>query len=147
MQTQAVFVYGSFRPDKINYKLIGRWVRQIERAATRGDLYDLGLYPVMLPGDGIVRGTLLTVADLDRTLGVLDERMGYLGPGCAENRFERVLVAVTTDSGAAWPAYVYIWPAGRKTELPTGAAFVPGGDWVQWQAGAEQNTGTSQLPA
>ena len=97
----SIFVYGTLRREQIRGRC---WPRQPIVVFDRfviGQLFDLGPYPALVRGQGVVGGELWQFAheDLEETLRVLDEIEGYLGPG-RRNLYERDIVSVypTPDS-------------------------------------------------
>jgi gamma-glutamylcyclotransferase (GGCT)/AIG2-like uncharacterized protein YtfP len=75
-----VFVYGTLKPEEVNYQryCAGKVVEE-KRAIAFGQLFDLPLgYPAMTLGESPVQGYLLTLAD-PTVLSILDE-IGRLRP-------------------------------------------------------------------
>ncbi|MER5882368.1 gamma-glutamylcyclotransferase family protein [Streptomyces sp. NPDC001941] len=132
MSTRALpfFVYGTLRPGEGNHDrfLRGRTVAE-EPAVLHGALlYDGPGYPFALPGDGAVRGELVTAADegYGALLRVLDELEEYFGPGHPLNVYARVERDVVRErDGATVRAWVYFAAPG----VPTGPA-IAAGDWL-----------------
>jgi len=127
-EPQLLFVYGTLRPGLT--EVAGHLVDDLERAGAatvRGLLFDLGEYPGMVAGDGIVHGELLRVDDAAR-FAALDEYEGCGGP---RPLFERHRTTGRRDTGeevTAW-AYFYARPvAGREQ--------IPGGDYVAHRRGS-----------
>jgi len=93
------FVYGTLRPDGWNHRLIEQYVRHAVPATAKGILVDLGTIPALIPGDGLVRGVLLTVdsaaiARMDKLEGV-------------PHFYRRTITTVTFDDGSTTDAWVY----------------------------------------
>ena len=61
--TTRLFVYGTLMPGFGNYANIEHLVRSSQPASTEGVLIDLGAYPAMIPGLGLVKGVLLELDD------------------------------------------------------------------------------------
>ena len=98
-ETTNLFVYGTLMPGMGNYGLIEAQVHSTHPASTRGILCSLGTIPAMIPGDGIVRGVLLTVdqdalKETDRLEGV-------------PHFYQRKETTVTLDDGSQVEAWVY----------------------------------------
>ena len=56
-----LFVYGTLRVNRPNYPAIARHVIDVEPATVQGILVDLGSFPALIPGPGIVQGELLAL--------------------------------------------------------------------------------------
>jgi gamma-glutamylcyclotransferase (GGCT)/AIG2-like uncharacterized protein YtfP len=104
-ETVNLFVYGSLQPGAWNHRLIERYVRRAVPGIVKGILVDLGSFPALVPGDGLVRGVMLT-ADA-RAMEITDRLEGV------PHLYRRKEMTVTlTDGGqiAAW-VYEYAEPA------------------------------------
>lgn len=102
-----VFVYGTLQRGEVRSH---RWPRppvKVESATIRGLIRDLGPYPALVPGDGMVLGELwhLRAQDLEQTLRVLDEIECY---GNEEvDLYVRRVVECATEEGAVKRGYTY----------------------------------------
>jgi gamma-glutamylcyclotransferase (GGCT)/AIG2-like uncharacterized protein YtfP len=102
-----IFVYGTLQQGEVRS---GRWpypAVSIERATIRAQVRDLGPYPALVEGDGIVLGELWTISaeHLDETLRVLDEIECF---GNEEvDLYIRKIVLCETASGRTKRAYTY----------------------------------------
>ena len=61
-QPFRLFAYGTLLPGEANHRLIERQVRSARTGCIEGVLVDLGAFPALIPGDGIVKGMLLELA-------------------------------------------------------------------------------------
>lgn len=127
-EPDLLFVYGTLRPA-LARGLPRRLTRDLEvvgSATISGTLLDLGAYPGMIPGPGVVRGELLRIAD-DERLAAIDayEECGGAAPLFRRERMEATLADGTRRS--AW-AYISIRPAD-------GARIIPDGDYAAHRAG------------
>jgi len=118
-----LFVYGTLRPSLAS-AATHALVHDLERAGAatmRGVLYDLGPYPAMTRGDGVVHGELLCVHDAAR-LRALDAYEECGGPA---PRFERVEGIARRADGVevAAAAYLYVGPIGD-------GVVIAGGDYA-----------------
>lgn len=118
-EPELLFVYGTLRPSSGGAGTA--LVRHLEHrgpATARGTLYDLGSYPAMIGGDGVVHGDVLRIpssADLD----ALDRYEECDGPHPLFRR-ERIEIRLADDQRTwAW-AYLYARPVGRAPVIPEG---------------------------
>lgn len=94
----------------------------------RGRLLDLGAYPGLVEGPGLVRGELYRLAD-PAALAVLDGFEGYRPEDPGGSEYLRRAEELAEPAVTAW---VY-----RLRQAPAGAAPVAGGDWARHLAGRE----------
>lgn len=92
--------------------VLARGAKFVGEGTTRGTLVDLGPYPGLLPGTGVVRGEVYTLDD-PQLLPVLDREEGY--------NFERRSTAIAFEGRRrrAW-VYWYRGPRDRARVLPAG---------------------------
>jgi len=127
-----IFVYGTlqFGEERAHH-----WPRQplkIEPAETRGRLYDLGLYPALMPGDDRVVGELwhLATSDIEMTCRVLDAVEGY-NQG-EPDWYRRDVVICITAAGETCRAYTYRY--AKKATIDEGMRLEPGADGLcRWK--------------
>ncbi|MFN8482927.1 MAG: gamma-glutamylcyclotransferase family protein [Anaerolineae bacterium] len=123
-----LFVYGTLRPGGAAFGRIALFVRGIERARLPShDLYDLGAYPMALPGAGVVVGELLTLHSETYTYALhrLDRYEGY-DAAQDDGLYLRRRVTVTTAEGQAVAAWTYLGTAESIADRPP----IPSGDWL-----------------
>lgn len=118
----AVFVYGTLKQGECRGDVIP--ASGPRRAGTiRGRLVDLGAFPGLLGGDGVVHGEWVPVADGAAVLRVLDEIEGFRGylPE-HESLYHRVVVTVTLgdEQRTAW-TYRLVGEEGASENLAEGA--------------------------
>jgi gamma-glutamylcyclotransferase (GGCT)/AIG2-like uncharacterized protein YtfP len=121
-EPERLFVYGTLRPSfgEEGTSLV-RHMKAEGPATARGLLYDLGSYPGMVRGDGVVHGELLQItqpADLE----ALDHYEECGGPWPL---FRREPMEVLRPDGEAAIAWVYLY--ARSVE---GATFIDCGDYL-----------------
>jgi gamma-glutamylcyclotransferase (GGCT)/AIG2-like uncharacterized protein YtfP len=118
-----IFFYGSLRPPYDTQRRIGiaSMVRHLGRAEVRGTLHDLGAYPALAVGAGVVVGDLYEVVGAGLA-DVLDPFEGFdpANPGASLYVRERIVLAA--PEGVAW---VY-----RYRGLLDPPTAIVGGDWV-----------------
>lgn len=107
-ETTKLFVYGTLMPGKWNYRLIESQVHSTSLASTRGILCSLGTIPAMIPGEGIVKGVLLTL-DL-KALTITDRLEGVPHFYCREE------ASVLCDDGEQVEAWIYRYARETSTE-------------------------------
>lgn len=111
-----LFVYGTLLPGCSNYWQIERRVRDARPGKVNGVLIDLGAFPALIPGDGLVEGM---VFDVDRVaLRIADRIEGYR-PSGGDWLYLRKKVVVNLDSGSQEPAWAYFFAdVDRISHLP-----------------------------
>lgn len=103
-QLFKLFVYGTLMPGESNYGLIERHVRSARPGSIKGVLVDLGAFPALIPGDGIVRGMLLELAS--EAIEITDRLEGYRHSG-NRSLYLRKEVVVQLDNGEQATAWTY----------------------------------------
>jgi gamma-glutamylcyclotransferase (GGCT)/AIG2-like uncharacterized protein YtfP len=97
MASCNVFVYGTLKPgERYHDRYCGDLLETARLATVRGNLYHLPhcRYPAMTPGDGWVRGYLLSFRD-ERALCQIDQLEGYHpNRPAADNEYQRQVVEV-----------------------------------------------------
>ncbi|NDJ85138.1 MAG: gamma-glutamylcyclotransferase [Chloroflexi bacterium] len=135
------FFYGTLRRGQPNYALL-RSNTSIEEPALapQMELYSLGNFPMMVPGDHTVRGELVTLEH--RIYDQLKERIDYLEgfrPFVAgECLYQRNLIQVVreADGERVW-AWAYV---GTRDFVLGRYPQVPGEDWTAHQMNIMMNT-------
>lgn len=139
-----VFVYGTLRPAlaAATRHLVDD-LEQVGSATVRGLLFDLGNYPGMIEGDGIVHGDLLRLGSPNRLL-LLDE---YEECGSPRPLFRRQRILARQATGEIVAAWTYLYARSI-----TGAVQIPEGDYATHLRGpslrgrTEHGTGTPLPP-
>jgi gamma-glutamylcyclotransferase (GGCT)/AIG2-like uncharacterized protein YtfP len=105
--SEPIAFYGSLRRSfGVQQRLgIHSRLRYLRPCLLRGRLYDLGAYPALLPGDGLVRAELYEPL-YDRLIGFLDEFEGYDPQRPKQSQYLRRLVELIEPRVAAW-VYLY----------------------------------------
>lgn len=94
-----LFVYGSLKPREWNYRLIEEYVHQAVPGTVSGRLVDLGSFPALVPGRGIVQGVMLEV---DEAALVITDRLEGV-----PHLYRRQEVSVTFTNGGQHTAWTY----------------------------------------
>jgi len=103
-QPFRLFVYGTLLPGQGNYRLIERHVRSTRPATIQGVLVDLGAFPALILGEGIVKGMLLELDD--KAMAITDRLEGF-HPGDDQSLYLRKEVIVQLDDGQEVQAWTY----------------------------------------
>jgi len=101
---ERLFVYGTLMPGCCNHRWIEGSVHSACSGRIRGILVDLGAYPALVSGDGIVEGVVL---EIDAPAVVfLDHVEGYV-PRRDDCLYSRKEVTVELDDGKETNAWTY----------------------------------------
>jgi gamma-glutamylcyclotransferase (GGCT)/AIG2-like uncharacterized protein YtfP len=92
--TTCLFVYGTLMPGHGNHRRIERFVLRGRPGRITGILVDLGAFPALVPGDGLVEGVLLEI--VPSALSITDQIEGY-APNRSDCLYVRKQVTVTLD--------------------------------------------------
>lgn len=119
-----VFVYGTLRPAVANGepRLLVEGLRQDGPATVRGRIVDLGDYPGLVEGSGLVHGDLLVVEDAEQ-LAALD---AYEECGPPSFLYRREVVTAERPNGDSLAVWVY-----RYCRVVNPAAEIAGGDYLK----------------
>lgn len=104
--TTNLFVYGTLMPEESNHGYIQEFVRKARRGTVEGVLVDLGRYPALMHGRGIVRGVLLEVDE--GALAITDRIEGYV-PDRSRCLYFREEVLVRLEDGQEKGAWTYVF--------------------------------------
>lgn len=119
-----VFVYGTLQRGHCRAHLMERaGPISVMPATVRGRLVDLGEYPGLVAGDGVVHGELWTYEDVGALLGELDAVEDFAGwDRLGTSLYVRILARVTVGVATEW-AWAYLWrgPGGK---------LIDGGRWT-----------------
>ena len=119
-----VFFYGTLMTG-FNRRLrigIDSKLRYVGRGSIKAILFDLGIYPAAVPGEGRVWGELFETDEPDLVLAGLDSIEGYR-PGDPEHSlYMRIQSPVTLEDGQTESAWVYFYnaPLGQASQIPSG---------------------------
>jgi gamma-glutamylcyclotransferase (GGCT)/AIG2-like uncharacterized protein YtfP len=105
------------RPNRPN---LTPYVELVRECLIPGSLYDVGPYPALVPGDGVVRGELWRTTSED-ALAVIDHWEGYEAALEDQAPYVRRRTRLIEPDLDAW---VYVW--NRPLD---GLVAIPGGDW------------------
>lgn len=120
--TTRLFVYGTLMPGGHYYPSLARHVRRRWPGTIRGMLVNVGWYPALLPGDGLVRGLVYELPDSAlRTTDAIEQYDARRGAGEYLRKrvtveIDPVVAAAGANSLEAW-TYEYARPE-RLAHLP-----------------------------
>ena len=101
-----LFVYGTLMPRESNYRQIEHLVIDHKPGTIDGVLVDLGAYPALVPGEGIVKGVMLRMKQ--EALEITDRIEGY-HPVRDRCLYVREEVAVRFEDGRETVAWTYFF--------------------------------------
>jgi gamma-glutamylcyclotransferase (GGCT)/AIG2-like uncharacterized protein YtfP len=130
------FFYGTLMAghDHAVARMIHAVLEPLGPATGSGRLYAIrdpgGWYPVLVAGDGQVRGQLYAAGSEfgERHLSLLDGYEGYLEASEQQSHYLRVTATVTDAQGAEIAAQAYRFNA----PVPANAEAIPDGDFAAW---------------
>lgn len=102
-------------------------IRFVGPCTVAGELYDLGDWPGLRPGNGRVVGEIHALLD-DAVLGVLDGFEDYDAMHPRESMYLRERVPLL-DTGGGDTAWTYVY-----NQVPDASTRIPHGDWRRWLA-------------
>ena len=115
---QHIFVYGTLLPGESRHGHLMEFRPQAQADAwATADLLDMGSYPGLVPGKGVVQGELYTFPDPTAVLTSLDQIEGYR-PG-EPSLYQRVVLQVESQTDVQW-AWTYVCASGDGTPIPSG---------------------------
>lgn len=122
-KSSLIAVYGTLRAPAVRRRLgVDAAMRFRGRCRLRGFLYDLGDYPALLAGEGIVQADLHALTD-PRALARIDAFEDIVQGNPAASLYRRERWRMLAPDVEAW-VYVYNRPV-------IGLPRVPGGDWMR----------------
>ena len=99
-----LFAYGTLKPGFPNYRHIQQHVHACLPGVIDGVPVDLGSFPALVPGTGIVRGVVLEIDD--EALTITDHIEGC-DPDEKRSLYLRKKVSVRLTAGSTLTAWVY----------------------------------------
>lgn len=137
---ELLFVYGTLRPAlaAAGHAHLVRDLDVVGRATVPGVLVDLGEYPGLVSGAGLVHGELLRITDPARLValdayedcGAPVDCGGPVACGAPEPLFHRVRMVARLADGTTVDAWGY-----RCARPPLGALIIASGDYAAHVAG------------
>ena len=121
---ERMFFYGTLRTGFTRRPQIGidSKLKFVGRGSIQALLFDLGLYPAAVPGDGRVWGEVFETDDPVTVLLRLDAIEGYRPAAPDQSLYTRVQAPVVLEDGRAVDAWVYLYnaPLGQAPQILSG---------------------------
>jgi gamma-glutamylcyclotransferase (GGCT)/AIG2-like uncharacterized protein YtfP len=128
MSKSTLFVYGSMMKGMVHHNKLAAQVKELKPATCEGVLYRLPVgYPVMVDGQGVVKGELLTLNNFKEIIKILDEFEGYSATTPDKSLNLRVEKPVLVE-GAKKPVSSFVYVL-NPDKLPKEAARIDSGDY------------------
>lgn len=119
-KVSRLFVYGTLKQAQAHGDLLQSLALRVDPATTRGQLLDLGLFPGLVRGEGVVHGELMTfpVMHLATVLAVVDHLEGFVEGDPAASLFLREQIVAETEQGDLVDAIAYFYNQSHPDALP-----------------------------
>ena len=110
MSTKKFFVYGTLKEGGYYAKEFDKFRIKTKSAKLNGyDLFNLGWFPGIIPGDGKVVGELHEYKDYDKVQSLMDSIEGYDEENEEDSLYLRKNALVTDEDGEETTAVVYVF--------------------------------------
>jgi len=119
-----LFAYGTLIPgcEPPQMSAVCARMELVGEATVRGVLYNLGTFPGVVEGEGVVRGVVLRVPP--EAWAAMDAYEGCPIPGGDDGLFKRILTRATLTGGGEVECWLYVYAREVGNRGP-----VPSGDW------------------
>jgi gamma-glutamylcyclotransferase (GGCT)/AIG2-like uncharacterized protein YtfP len=134
MYLNNLFVYGTLLPGLKNYKrFIEPHKHKIYEAKSRGVMYLVpgDGYPVILDGEGEIKGVMFETSDLMFILPEIDDIEKYTDVESQSMLVREIRDVELLESGKTVKAHVYMWPPTKAEWLKKNGEVIPDGDWAR----------------
>lgn len=122
--SECIFFYGTLRTGFTRRAQIGidAKLTYVGSGSIQALLFDLGIYPAAVPGDGRVWGEVFETDDPASVLPPLDAIEGYRPAAPEQSLYTRMQVPVTLENGRTVSAWVYFYnaPLGQASQILSG---------------------------
>jgi len=135
MYLNKLFVYGTLLPGLKNYKrFIESHKPKVYEARAKGVMYHIpgDGYPVVLEGEGVVKGVLYETRDLSVILPEIDEIEKYTDVESQSLLIREIRDVEVLDTGKTVKAHMYLWPPSKAKWLKENGEVIPDGDWARF---------------
>jgi len=133
MYLHRLFVYGTLLEGLDNYnRFLKPHNPKAYKARAKGIMYYLPEddYPVVLEGEGEIKGTLYEAEDLSMALTQIDEIQKYTGVESQSHLIRVIKDVEIIETGEKVKAHMYMWPPSKAEWLNKHAAIIHTGDWL-----------------
>ncbi len=135
MYLNNLFVYGTLLPGLKNYKrFIESHNHKVYEARSKGVMYLVpgDGYPVVLDGEGVVKGVLFETRDLKVILPEIDEIEKYTDVESQSLLIREIRDVELLESGKTVKAHIYMWPPSKAQWLKENGKVIADGDWARF---------------
>lgn len=135
MYLNNFFVYGTLLPGLQNYKhFIELYKPEVYRAKAKGTMYLLPEddYPVVLAGEGEVKGVVFVTDELPTILPQIDEIQKYTGVESQSHLIREIKDVEILETGKIVKAHMYLWPPSKAQWLKEKGVIILDGDWARY---------------
>lgn len=135
MYLNNFFVFGTLLPGLDNYKrFIERHNPEVYPARAKGTMYYLPEdgYPVVLEGEGEVKGVVFVTDELPTILPEIDEIHKYTGVESQSQLIREIRDVEILETGQKVKAHMYLWPPSKAQWLKEKGVIILDGDWARF---------------
>lgn len=135
MYLNNLFVYGTLLPGLDNYKrFVEKYNPKVSQAKARGTMYYLpdDGYPVVLQGEGEIKGVMFETRELSTILPELDEIEKFTGVESQSHLIREIVDVELTETGDKIKAHMFLWPPSNAEWLKKNGEIIPDGDWARF---------------
>lgn len=135
MYLNRLFVYGTLIPGLDNYnRFLKQYQPSAREARATGIMYYLPEdgYPVVLEGDGEVKGVLFETEELRIALPEIDEIQKFTGVESQSYLIRKITDIEIIETGEQVKAHMYLWPPSKAQWLIENGQVIQDGDWVKY---------------
>lgn len=137
MYLNNLFVYGTLLPGMANYdRFIEAHKPKVSKATAKGLMYYLPEdgYPVVLEGDGEIKGVMFETQDMSVVLPEIDEIEKYTGVESQSHLIREIKDVKLVETGETIKAHMFLWPPSKAEWLKKNGQVIPDGDWANFRA-------------
>jgi len=135
MYLNNLFVYGTLLPGLENYnRFVEAYKPKVYTARTKGTMYYIpgDGYPVVLYGEGEVKGVVFETRELSVILPQIDEIEKYTDVESQSHLIREIKDVEILETGETIKAHMYLWPPSKAQWLKENAKIVADGDWARF---------------
>lgn len=135
MYINKLFVFGTLLPGLDNYKrFLEQYQPEFYPARAEGIMYYLPNdgYPVVLEGEGEVKGVLFDSDELRIVLPEIDDIQKFTGIESQNHLVRKIVDVENLETGERIKAHMYLWPPSKAQWLRDNAVIINDGDWMSF---------------